>query len=241
MTPSGMEGIVEGKQDVPNDQVMNEVMVGQQMGPADPAPPVSQVTTGVPLVTTQIAPASVAQAMTAGSSEQPTFQAAAAAPVIMLSAPASPLHVERAQLVDGSPTKSAEYSQPDWEIPAPNTSVINPRSDIPGIRAKLLREGNDADKLASLRLHREQLEALDPVLFDWDARVKAHLPLLQHALEAEKAKEITSIQRMQQLSAAQSKLPMGISHSDPRAGWPTKPVLKPRKRTSGRVKAAGPP
>ena len=75
MTLPGMEGIAEGKRDTPNDQVMDEVMLGQQTGPADSAPPVSQVTTGIPLITTQNAPAIAAQAMTAGSSEQPTFQA----------------------------------------------------------------------------------------------------------------------------------------------------------------------
>ena len=118
--------------------------------------------------------------------------------------------------MDGSPTKSADFSQPEWEIPNPNTSDINPRADLPSIRARLLREGSDADKLPRLRLHREQLEALDPVLFDWDARVKAHLPLLQHALEEEEATEITLLHRMQQLSAAQSKLPMDIPDSDAR-------------------------
>ena len=170
----------------------------------------------MPLTTTQSAPAIADQTMTAVSSDQPTFQATAAAPVITLSAPASPLHVERAQLVAGSPTKSADYSQPDWEIPTPNTSDINPRGDFPSIRAGLLREGSDAEKLPRLRLHREQLEALDPVLFDWDSRVKAHVPLLEAALRAEEATGITLLHRIQQLSMAQSKLPSNLSDTDAR-------------------------
>jgi hypothetical protein len=79
-----------------------------------------------------------------------------------------------------------------------------------------MREGSDAEQLPSLRLHREQLEALDPVLFDWDSRVKAHVPLLEAALETEEATGITLLQLVQHLSAAQSKLPLNLPDTDAR-------------------------
>ena len=66
VTLPGMVGIVEGKRDAPNDQVMDDVVLGQQMSSTDSAPPVS-LTTGIPV--TQNAPAIDAQPMTAGSSD----------------------------------------------------------------------------------------------------------------------------------------------------------------------------
>jgi hypothetical protein len=79
--------------------------------------------------------------------------------------PASLLHhVERSQLVDGNPIKATDFSQPEWEIPTPTNSVIDPEADLPNIRTRLMREGSDSDKLLRLRQHREHLEALDPVL-----------------------------------------------------------------------------
>jgi hypothetical protein len=187
--------------------VVDAVILDQHMTSADSVQTASQVTAVMPLITTQSEPAISNQTMTSIESEQTAFQVTVATPVITLSAPTSPIHVERSQLVAGSPTKSADYSQPEWEIPNPNTSDINPRGDLPSIQARLMREGSDAEKLPRLRLHREQLEALDPVLFDWDSRVKAHVPLLEAALENEEATGITLLQRFQHLSAAQSKLP----------------------------------
>jgi hypothetical protein len=187
-TRSGVNGIVESKKDPQSEQVEVAASTDQPMTSVDSEQMAPQLIT-------------VASAIT-GSSTQ--------------SAPASSLHVERSQLVDGSPTKSSDFGQLEWEIPNPNVSDINPREDLPSIRARLLREGNDAEKLSSLRLHREQLEALDPVLFNWDTRIKAHVPHLQKALGNEEATEITLLQRIKNLSAAQSKLPMGIPDTDAR-------------------------
>jgi hypothetical protein len=63
------------------------------------------------------------QPMTSAESEQTASQVTAVASVITgsatQSAPASPVHVERSQLVDGSPTKSSDFGQLEWEIPNP--------------------------------------------------------------------------------------------------------------------------
>jgi hypothetical protein len=79
-----------------------------------------------------------------------------------------------------------------------------------------MREGSDAEKLLRLRQHREQLEALDPVLYDWGTRIKSHVPKLQTALEVEEASGIALLHRLQQLSATQSKLPIDLPETDAR-------------------------
>jgi hypothetical protein len=95
--------------------------------------------------------------MTPVQNEQTASQANLVASVITESStpsvPAYPLHVERLHLVDGSPIKATEFSQPEWGIQLPIDSVIDPSADLSNIRARLMREGSDADKLLSLRQH----------------------------------------------------------------------------------------
>ena len=184
------------------------------------------------------------QTMSSVEVEHTNSQGASAASATIESptqnAPASPLHVERSQIVDGSPTKSSDFIQPEWEIPSPNASDINPRSDLPGIRAQLLREGNDADKLISLRLHREQLEALDPQCYLTGTHASRHTCRCSNKLW-KRRKLLRTLCYSVYITSARLRANFPRTYqSQTHVGWLTKSALKPRKRTSERVKAAEP-